>query len=94
MITILEFSDDLEQHLNGKVDASYLREKYRNGGNSNISLIMCSVEHFLSDSDIRSKDIRYRKMQEDEMIKLILCLRSGKLGDVRLISFLHKSNAI
>jgi len=94
MISILEFSDDLEQHLNGKADASYLREKYRNSDNSDISLIMCSVEHFLSDSDIRSKDIRYRKMQEDEMIKLILYLRSGKFDDARLISFLHKSNAI
>jgi len=49
---------------------------------------MCNVEHFISDSDIREKDSRYRTMQEKEMRKLIQMLRTGNIDDAKLISLL------
>ena len=94
MKTIYELANDLERHLNGIVDAQFIREQYGNTDNSDISALMCSIEHFLSDSDIRAKDINYRKMQEEEMTKLIKLLRSDRINDAKRISFLRKSKAV
>jgi hypothetical protein len=94
MKTIQELANDLERHLHGTVDAEFIREQYGNTDNSDISALMCSIEHFLSDSDIRAKDTTYCKMQEEEMTKLINLLRSDRINDARRISFLEKSKAV
>jgi hypothetical protein len=94
MKTIHQFANDLERHLHGTVDAHFIREQYGNADNLDISALMSSIEHFFSDSDIRAKDTTYRKMQEEEMIKLIKLLRSEKISDAKRISFLHKSKAV
>ena len=94
MITIQELANDLERHLHGTVDADFVRQQYRNSDNPGITALMSSIEHFLSDSDIRGKDINYREMQEQEMMKLIKLLRSGRIDDARGITFLQKSKAV
>lgn len=35
------------------------------------------LQHFLADADIRAKDSAYRTMQESEMRRLIVLLKSG-----------------
>jgi hypothetical protein len=94
MITIQDLANNLERLLHGTVDADFIREQYRNSDNPDIAALMSSIEHFLSDSDIRGKDTHYREMQEEEMIKLIKLLRSGRINDARAITFLHKSKAV
>lgn len=94
MKTIYELANDLERHLHGTVDAEFIRDQYGNTNNSDIATLMCSIEHFLSDSDIRGKEINYRKMQEEEMTKLIKLLRSGGINDAKRISFLQKSKPV
>jgi hypothetical protein len=94
MKTIYELANDLERHLHGTVDSQFIREQYGNADNSDISALMSSIEHFLSDSDIRAKDINYRKMQEEEMTKLIKLLRSDRINDAKRTSFLQKSKAV
>jgi len=94
MRTIEQLANDLERHLHGAIDAHFIREQYGNADNREISALMSSIEHFLSDSDIRAKNTTYCKMQEEEMMKLIKLLRSGKINDARRISFLHKSKTV
>lgn len=89
----IEFADDLELYLQGRLDAQEVRLKY--GAEvirDDIRRIMCNVEHFLSDSDIRNRDSRYKKMQETEMLELISLLRAGRdINDILKISFLGSS---
>jgi hypothetical protein len=94
MVTIQQLGDDLERLLHGAVDAHFIRERYGNSGSPDISALVSSIEHFLSDSDIRAKDVTYRQMQEEEMTKLIKLLRSGRINEARRISFLHESKAV
>jgi len=86
--TYLKFADDLELLLTGKLSCESFKSVYASSRLSNIFDIMCNVEHFISDSDIREKDSRYRTMQEKEMRKLIQMLRTGNIDDAKLISLL------
>jgi hypothetical protein len=85
---IFEFANDLETLLQGQTTESYIRGKYSMSPDKDIEKIMSYVEHFLSDSDIREKDTRYRQMQETAMLKLIQALRSGDLNSAKRITFL------
>jgi hypothetical protein len=53
--------------------------------------VLCQVEHYLADSDIRRSDSGYRAMQDGEMQKLISTLGSGRLSDAAKISFIGDS---
>ena len=58
-------------------------------------LTSCShgLQHFLLDAELRAKDSAYRQMQEAELRKLIVLLRSGADEPIlRKISFLGASN--
>jgi hypothetical protein len=48
--------------------------------------VLANVDHFVADSDIRSRDTAYRSMQEEQMRQLIAALRLGASRD-ELLSF-------
>lgn len=83
-----EFANDLETLLQGQTTENYIRGKYSNNSDKDIEEIMGYVEHFLSDSDIREKDARYRQMQEAATQKLIQALRSDDLNAAKKVTFL------
>jgi hypothetical protein len=84
------FADDLEALLAGRMGEEMVRERYRTKETpEDIEAIMGWVEHFLADADIREKDSAYRRMQEQEMVKLIRCLRTGRIDEAKTITFLR-----
>ena len=76
---LLQFADDLERLARGELPPEDLRERYRWDSEAPevILHIMCYVDHYLSDEDIRAKDDAYREMQDSEMSKLIELIRAG-----------------
>jgi hypothetical protein len=53
--------------------------------------ILCHVELYLADADVRSRDESYRAMQDAEMRRLIAMLRFGWLDVAARINFLAYS---
>jgi hypothetical protein len=93
--TYATFADDLEALLAGRVGEEMVRERYRTKDTpEDIEAIMGCVEHFLADSDIRDKDSAYRRMQEQEMFKLIRCLRTGRVDEAKTITFLRSTHDV
>jgi hypothetical protein len=52
--------------------------------------VLDNVEHFLSDADIRLRDVRYKEMQEGNMARMIAALRLGDVATARTINFLRQ----
>jgi len=91
-----EFADDLELLLDNRLDPKKFRTKYERkweAKSDNIYDTLANVYHFLSDFDIHEKDPQYKKMQENEMKKLISLIRKGSsIKDMLKISFLGESD--
>jgi len=87
--SIIELANDLETLLQCQTTESYIRGKYSINLDKDIEEIMDNVEHFLSDSDIREKDARYRQIQETAMQTLIQALKSGDLNAAKRVTFLE-----
>ena len=88
----LHFADDLELLLSGRLLPEAFESRYRAHAKSQaFAELMDAVAHFLADADIRSRDTEYRAMQEDEMRRLISCLRAGRLDAARRVTFLRAS---
>ena len=90
MSTSLEqLADDLQAVREGSVSAEEFRARHPIRGETGaIEEILCSVEHYLADGDIRQRDFDYGAMQDAEMEKLISTLRCGRLNDAAKIHFL------
>ena len=85
-------ADQLEELLLGRMTSFEFEAKYRGVDLPPlIEHLMSSIEHFLSDSDIRARDTKYRAMQEGEMRRLIECLRTGRLDEANRITFLRST---
>ncbi len=83
---------DLDYVLDGTVS---LEEVLDNPAYADGPLTSCfhGLQHFLADAGLRAKDSAYRQMQEAELRKLILLLRSGAdESTLRKISFLGVSD--
>ena len=93
MSTSLEqLADDLQRVLDGSVSPDEFRARHPIRGETGaIGDILCRVEHYLADGDIRQRDFDYRAMQKVEMEKLIFSLRCGRLNDAAKIHFLGRS---
>lgn len=88
-----QLADDLKNVLDGVLTAEEFRIRHPTRGETGAVLkVLCLVEHYLADDDIRSKDFNYRVMQEAEMRKLISAVRSGRLSDAARIHFLGYSD--
>jgi hypothetical protein len=89
---IQQIADDLQAILDGSLGPEEFRARHPiSGQTGRIEQVLCVVEHYLADGDIRRKDSGYRDMQDTEMQKLISCLRSGRIGDALKINFLGHS---
>jgi hypothetical protein len=87
-----QLADDPNSVLDGVLTAEEFRLRHPTQDQTGSVLeVLCLVEHYLADADIRSKDFDYRSMQEAEMKKLISALRSGRLNDAAKIHFLGYS---
>ena len=85
-------ANDLEDLLEGKVQVETIKERYvGHEPDQEFSRVLCYLEHYFSDSDIRERDSRYKEMQNREMLKLINLIRSGDCKKASMISFLGES---
>lgn len=88
-----QLADDLQALLEGSVDASAFRRRHPIEHEAGpIGEILCLLEHYLSDADIRARDVRYAEMQESELKKLISLLRSGQIEKAGHVHFLGYSD--
>lgn len=92
----LKLSDDLLSLLNDKMSEDEILNKYEHAHRlgKNIDYVLCNLSHFLSDRDIRERDVKYKYMQEQEMRKLIDLIRQGNIKKAKEIDFLHDSGEV
>jgi hypothetical protein len=87
-----QLADDLQSVLDGSLNAEEFRTRHPIRGETGAFVeVLCLVQHYLDDADIRRRDSEYRAMQDAEMEKLISTLRSGRLSDAAKIHFLGYS---
>jgi hypothetical protein len=86
-------ADDLEWLRTGKLSVAEFRAKYEwNAAPAVARAIWPSLEHYLSDGDIRARDPVYRAMQDAELIKLARLVRIGAPdSELTTITFLRVS---
>ena len=85
-------SDDLQSVLEGALSPEQFRARNPIAGHAGLlETVLCLVEHYLVDADVRKQDVSYRDMQDAEMRKLIEMLRSGRLDEAAKIHFLGDS---
>ena len=90
-----ELADDLGALLQNRIMPDHFREKYEpqfGSLNHSTQTVISHLDHFLSDYDIRSKDMQYKEMQESEMKKLISLIREDEpIEKILNIHFLEKT---
>jgi len=87
-----QLANDLQGVRDGLVTADEFRTRHPISCETGpLEIILCLVEHYLDDADIRLRDSAYGGMQDAEMQKLISALRSGRLSDATEIHFLGRS---
>jgi len=83
---------DLEGLLHGSVSVDEFRRRHSIVSETGVTYsLLCNIEHYLADFDIRRKDFAYREIQDTELEKLIAALRSDRVGDALKVSFLRPS---
>lgn len=90
-------ADDLATDLQGVLDGVVSNDEFRArhpiaGQTGPLEELLCHVEHYLGDADIRRRDSVYRSMQNAEMQKLISLLCSGRLNEAAKIHLLGQSD--
>jgi len=88
-----KLSDDLEALLHEEITEEEIMNKYEEACNmgDEVDAVLCNLDHFLCDKDIREKDQGCRRMQETEMEKLIAFIRQGNIQKATKIHFLGES---
>lgn len=90
--SVEQLANDLQGVLDGFVTTGEFRTRHPIAGETGpLEIILCLVEHYLDDADIRHRDAAYGATQDAEMQKLISALRSGRLSDATEIHFLGRS---
>jgi hypothetical protein len=81
---------DLEALMLGRLSAAEFRARHQtNGGSTPIDVISENLEHYLSDGERRARDPAHRRMQNEELGKLIRLLETGASAErLRNITFL------
>lgn len=81
VVSIEEFLRDLNDLHAEKLSCEEFRSKYFDRSSNAIladeNVLISSLDHFLSDEDIRKKDSVYRDMQLSELKKLIILIENG-----------------
>lgn len=91
---LLELANDLEKIKASELEAEQFRKKYSNTNKSStLYKIICNVDHYLTDNDIRIKDKNYENMQNTELSKLIYLLKiDGDINKILSINFIESTN--
>ena len=85
-------AEDLQAMLDHSMDSDTFRSRHPNQQqDAVIETILCQVEHYLADADIRDRNSDYAALQTTEMKKLISLLRSGDLDSAAGVHFLGHS---
>ena len=89
-----KFIDSLEDLLVDNISEDGFQELYKYDTlKYPFNEILIILDHYFSDSDIRLKDDEYKEMQNNELRKLIYCLKNNKIEKaLSKINFLHKSD--
>jgi hypothetical protein len=86
-----ELADALSAVLRGDLNADEFRREFPMGAVApDLERVLSNVEHFLSDADIRVRDVSYKEMQEASMARLIVALRLGDVATAGTIDFLRE----
>jgi hypothetical protein len=90
MIDSASLASDLEALMLRDLTEEDFRRRYRSGFTSIVlDAIWHNLEHYLADADIRAKDVKYRAMQDREMLKLIQLLRDdAPMAELQRVNFL------
>lgn len=84
-------ADALEALLGGRLTPEEFRRSYpMHTAGGELEAVLANIAHFLSDSDIRERDPRYKAMQEIAIQRLMSVLRSGDVERARRISLLRE----
>jgi hypothetical protein len=85
---------DLEAIRAGQLSEEQFRQRYGTCDVSgDLEAIICNLEHYFGDADIRERDADYRHFQDKELDKLITHLRSGQINRAVDVNFLYVSPA-
>ena len=63
------------------------------GMSGDLEQVLCNLEHYLADGDIRERDPEYRRFQDAEFQKLINHLRAGRLQGAAAVNFVNVTHA-
>jgi hypothetical protein len=86
-------ASDLQRVLEGAMRLEDVLEDPRHVHGRPLAACFHGLQHFLMDEDFRAKDPEYRKMQEDEMRKLIRLLETEADEEtLRCIHFLGRTH--
>jgi hypothetical protein len=86
-----QLADALRSVLRGDLSADDFRRQFPLGATGlQLEPVLINVEHFVSDGDIRVRDVSYKEMQETSMARLIAALRSGDVTTASTINFFHQ----
>jgi hypothetical protein len=91
-VSVEQLAGDLQGVLDGTLSPGQFRARNPIAGHElHLEAVLCRVEHYFADADIRGRDSEYRDMQDADMRKLIAMLRSGRLDDAARIDFFGNS---
>jgi len=85
-----ELADALDSVFRGHLTAEEFRIQFPLRVTPELDPVLCNVEHFLSDADIRVRDVKYKEMQEGSMVRLIATLRLGDIATAGTVNFLSR----
>lgn len=86
--------DDLEGLLVGHLSSTEFETRHpiRNVS-GHLEAILCNLQHYLADADIRERDSDYKAFQDAELRKLVAHLRAGRVDQASRINFLWEWHA-
>jgi hypothetical protein len=88
--SVKELAEALSSLLHGDLNADQFRCRFPMGAvGSELERVLGNVEHFLSDADIRVRDVSHKEMQEGNMARMIAALRLDDVATASTITFLH-----
>lgn len=89
--SVTALAEALSSLLRGDLNPDEFRRQCLTGAvGSELERVLGNVEHFLSDADIRVRDVSYKEMQEGNMARMIAALRLGDVATASTITFLHR----
>lgn len=85
---------DLEALRSGRLSDEEFRLRHPIPGvSAQLDEIVCNLEHYFADRDIRARDPDYQRFQDGELAKLIDHLGSGHFDQAARIDFVSMSPA-